>query len=183
MRTIFAASLRSSSFFFFFFFLQSVNGRENGENKNTIRCHCARWFMMHRAPATRERDYINKYEHIGLHEGMYDAREKRNHTFNMDQGKSHCIIINVVLFISYVKFTQILIAHCTMKFNLGIFNTFEDQGSQKCITHSFFRFIFRDLILTLETRKRNFIWTRLKFNQSTEKTKCTSLLRIHWCIT
>lgn len=46
---------------------------------------------------TRARDYINKYEHIGLHEGMHDAREKRNHTFNVDQGKSHCIIINVAL--------------------------------------------------------------------------------------
>lgn len=56
---------------------------------------------MHCAPAARERDYINKYEHIGLREGMHDAREKRNHTFNVDQGKSQYITINVALFIMF----------------------------------------------------------------------------------
>lgn len=40
-------------------------------------------------------DCINKYEHIGLREGMYDACEKRNRTFNVDRRKSRYIIINV----------------------------------------------------------------------------------------
>jgi len=56
---------------------------------------------MHHAPATRERDYINKYEHIGLREGMHDAREKGNHTFNVDQGKS--VLSLMLLFLLYVK--------------------------------------------------------------------------------
>lgn len=52
------------------------------------------------ASTTWERDYINKYEHIGLREGMHDAREKRNRTFNVDQGKSQYIIISVVPFVT-----------------------------------------------------------------------------------
>lgn len=59
-----------------FFFGAADEWTRKWRNKNTIRCHCARWFMMHtmhRTPATRERDYINKYEHIGLREGMHNA--------------------------------------------------------------------------------------------------------------
>lgn len=124
---------------------------------------------MHRArPATRERDYINKYEHIGLREGMHNAREKWNRTFNVDQGKSQCITINVAKLL-------FLLREIRANFNHAFCNEIQfGNGSSFAKMYlpvlSFISPLYADLILTLETWKRSFIRTRFTFDQCrTEK--------------
>lgn len=90
------------------------------------------------ANATRERDYINKYEHIGLREGMYVAREKRNHTFIVDQGKSQCIIVNIAPFI-----IRKVRANFNRANKISAIKSNFPEVSRKCITCVFFRFIQR----------------------------------------
>jgi len=80
---------------------------------------------MHCAPATRERDYINKYEHIGLREGMHNVWKTESRIQHSIKEKVNVLPL-MLLFLLYVKFAQILITFSTMEFNSRIFNTFED---------------------------------------------------------
>lgn len=94
--------------------------------------------LIHDAYDAPYADYINKYEHIGLREGMHDAREKRNRTFNVDQGKSRCIIINVALFIiRKVRTNFANRAYPAMKSNSGIFKSREPSAAKMYTRSSF----------------------------------------------